>query len=138
MVRCYPNVGCTPLDHGQNRSQDTTYCADFLAVHICQSGQGEKVTEQFICPVNQVHIHATSDRLSTGDPVRSSKRFREIVPVCKGRRKLLKPFGRPILWKTQRYLSDSSRTVPYGSPKGFKRHRSTCGGDGWRRKRSSC
>src|SRR5260370_33555440 len=58
MIGCNPNVGCTPLDHGQNGSQDTTYCADFLAVHICRSRHGEKVPEQFICPVNQVHIHA--------------------------------------------------------------------------------
>src|SRR5207244_8051248 len=102
MIRCYPNVGCTPLDHGQNRSQDATYCADFLAIHTGQSGHGEKVTEQFICPVNQVHIHAISDRLSTGDAVRSSKRFREINPVCQGRRKCLNPFGRPMVRKTQR------------------------------------
>ena len=57
MIGCNPNVGCTSLDHGQNGSQDATYGADFLAVHICGSGHGEKVPEQFIGPVNQVHIH---------------------------------------------------------------------------------
>jgi len=58
VIGCHPNVGDAALDHGQNGGQNTTYGADFLAVYICRSGYGEKVPEQFICPVNQVHIHA--------------------------------------------------------------------------------
>ena len=58
MIGCHPNVSCTAVDHRQNGSQDTTYCADFLAVYICRSGHGEKVPEQFVCPVNQVNVNA--------------------------------------------------------------------------------
>jgi hypothetical protein len=59
MIGCNSNVSCAALDHGQNGSQDSAYRADFLVVHICRSGYGEKVPEQLICPVNQVHIHVT-------------------------------------------------------------------------------
>src|SRR6266704_805036 len=58
MIGCNPNVGCTAFDHGQNGSQDTTYCADFLTGHIYRSRHSKKMPKQFICPVNQVHIHA--------------------------------------------------------------------------------
>jgi hypothetical protein len=58
MISCNSNMGCTALNHGQNGSQDTTNCADLLAIHICGSGHGEKVPEQFICPVDQVDVHA--------------------------------------------------------------------------------
>jgi hypothetical protein len=52
-------VSCSALDHGQNGSQDSTYCANFLTVCICSGGHGEIVAEQFVGPVNQVDIHAT-------------------------------------------------------------------------------
>jgi hypothetical protein len=58
MIGCNPNVGCSAFDHGQNGSQDAAYRANFLAVYISRSGHGEKVPEQFIRSVNQVHIHA--------------------------------------------------------------------------------
>ena len=58
MIGCHPHMGCTPLDHGQNGTQDTTYRADFLAVHICGNGNGKEVPEQLVGPVNQMHIHA--------------------------------------------------------------------------------
>jgi len=31
--------------------------ADFLPARVFRRGHGEKVAEQFICPVNQVYIH---------------------------------------------------------------------------------
>jgi hypothetical protein len=31
---------------------------DFLAVHIRRSGHADKVPEQFLCSLNQVHMHA--------------------------------------------------------------------------------
>jgi hypothetical protein len=58
MISGNTKVGCTAFDHGQNGGQDATHSADFLAVYICRSGHGKKVPEQFICPVNQVSIHA--------------------------------------------------------------------------------
>jgi hypothetical protein len=33
------------------------YRANLLAIYIGSSGHGEKVPEQFIGPVNEVHIH---------------------------------------------------------------------------------
>ncbi len=58
VIRCHANVSCASFDHGQNGRQDAADCADFPAVHIFCGRHGEKVPEQFICPVNQVHIHA--------------------------------------------------------------------------------
>jgi len=58
MVGCNPDVGCSAFDHRQNGSQDTAYRPTFLTVYISRSGHGEEVPEQFIRPVNQVHIHA--------------------------------------------------------------------------------
>jgi hypothetical protein len=52
MIGCNPNVSCAAFDHGQNGIEDTTYSTDFLAVPICRRGHGEKVPEQFVCPVN--------------------------------------------------------------------------------------
>ena len=64
MVGGNADMGCAALDHGQHRTQDTPYCADFLAVHIRRSRHGKKVAEQFIRSVNQVHIHAAPVRKS--------------------------------------------------------------------------
>ena len=70
MISCNPDVGCTVLDHGQNGGEDTTYSADLLAAHICGSGHGEKMPEQFIGAVNQMHVHAAAVR-SARDLIRS-------------------------------------------------------------------
>jgi hypothetical protein len=74
MISCHPDVGGTALDHGQNGSEDTTYCADLLAAHILRSGHAEKMPEQFIGPVNQVHVHAAAVR-SARNLMLSTKRF---------------------------------------------------------------
>ena len=74
MISCNPDVGCTTLDHGQDGSEDTTYGADLLAAYICRGGHAKKMPEQFIGPVNQVHLHAPVVR-SARDFIRSTKRF---------------------------------------------------------------
>jgi hypothetical protein len=51
------DVSCSALDHGQDGSEDSTYCANFQAVRICSGGHGEIVAEQFVGPVNQMDIH---------------------------------------------------------------------------------
>jgi hypothetical protein len=58
MVGCNPDVGCSAFDHSQNGGQDAAYRANFLAVYVFRSGHGEEVPEQFIRPINQVHVHA--------------------------------------------------------------------------------
>jgi hypothetical protein len=58
MIGGNANVSGTALDHRHHRGQDTTHCADFLAVRIRHRGHGEEVPEQFVGTVNQVHIHA--------------------------------------------------------------------------------
>ncbi len=78
MIGCNPKVSCAALDHGQNGGQDTTYCTDLLTIHIRCSGHGEKVPEQFICSVNQVHIHTAPInflRAMLYDPARDLSRF---------------------------------------------------------------
>jgi hypothetical protein len=42
------DVSCSELDHGQDGSQDSTYCANFLTDRICSEGHGEIVAEQFV------------------------------------------------------------------------------------------
>src|ERR1039457_2701467 len=66
MVGCNPDVSCATLNHGYNGRQDTTHCTDFLTVRIFRGGHGEKMPEQFVGSVNQVHIHATASRMLTG------------------------------------------------------------------------
>src|SRR5579864_1544069 len=57
MIGRNPDMSCSTLDHGQHGSQYSTDGADFPPIHIGGGGHGIKVPEQFISPVNQVHIH---------------------------------------------------------------------------------
>src|SRR5713226_2910879 len=57
MIGRNSDVSCATLDHGQNGSQNSTDGADFPPIHILCGGHGIKVPEQFIRPVNQVHVH---------------------------------------------------------------------------------
>ena len=50
-------MSCALLDHRQNRPEYRADGADFSAIHILRAGDGVKVAEQLIRPVNQVHIH---------------------------------------------------------------------------------
>src|SRR5216684_4723576 len=82
MIGCNSEVGCTVLDHGQDGGQNTSYCADFLPVRICCGGHREKMAEQFIRSVDQVHIHVVSDQiLAESDVIRSGRQFWEIIPM---------------------------------------------------------
>jgi hypothetical protein len=58
VIGCNANVGCTVLNDGQNGGQYAAYRPNLPAVHIFCGWHGEKMPEQFISPVNQVHIHA--------------------------------------------------------------------------------
>ena len=63
MIGCNSNMSCTALDHGHNGGQDTAYRADLLPVRICCGGHCEKMAEQFVRSVDQVHIHVVSDQI---------------------------------------------------------------------------
>src|SRR6266478_1936647 len=83
MIGGNPNVSCTALDHGQNGAHHTAHGADFLPVRICCRGHCKKVPEQFICSVDQVHIHIVPGQFPESHVTRSGKRFGRSVP-CHG------------------------------------------------------
>src|SRR5579862_3503249 len=81
MIGCHSKVSCTSLDHGQNGGHDTSYRADLLPVRICCGGHCEKMAEQFVGSVDQVHIHMVSDQLPWRATLQDRAKNLEIVPM---------------------------------------------------------
>jgi hypothetical protein len=54
VIGSHAEVSCALLEHGQNRPQHGMHGADFSLVQILCGGDGVKVAEQLIRPVNQV------------------------------------------------------------------------------------
>src|SRR5712664_3677224 len=81
MIGGNPNVGCTVLDHREDRGQDTSDRADFLPVRICSGGHREEMAEQFIRSVDQVHIHVVSDQILGERCYKIGRAIWEIIPM---------------------------------------------------------
>ena len=54
VIGCDTDMRGAALEHGQNRNQNTAYGADLSSIRVCRRWYGEKMSEQFIGPVNQI------------------------------------------------------------------------------------
>src|SRR5262249_41366816 len=60
VIGCDAEVRRAAVDHRQHRGEDAAHRADLAPLRVARSRHGVEMTEQFVCPVDQVNVQKAS------------------------------------------------------------------------------